>query len=64
MLHLINNSVAPVVISGYGAIAADAEKAISDFCFQSNIPIATTLKARGILPETADLSLGVLGILE
>ena len=62
MVNLINNADHPVVIAGYGSIAAYAEEAISDFCVTSNIPVATTLKARGILPETSDLSLGVLGI--
>ncbi len=59
---LINKADYPVVIAGYGAIAAGAEEAISDFCERADIPLATTLKARGILPETSDLSLGVLGI--
>ncbi|PKL51959.1 MAG: acetolactate synthase [Nitrospira bacterium HGW-Nitrospira-1] len=62
MVSLINNAVHPVVIAGYGTIASDAEQAISDFCVKSNIPVATTLKARGVLSETSDLSLGVLGI--
>ena len=62
IVSLVNNSVYPVVIAGYGAVAADAEEAISEFCVHANIPVATTLKARGILPETSALSLGVLGI--
>ncbi|RPI35068.1 MAG: thiamine pyrophosphate-binding protein, partial [Nitrospiraceae bacterium] len=62
IISLINNARNPVVIAGYGAIASDAEESLADFCVKSNIPVATTLKARGILPETSDLSLGVLGI--
>lgn len=62
MVSLINSAACPVVIAGYGSVAADAEETISNFCMQTNIPVATTLKARGILPETSDLSLGVLGI--
>lgn len=62
MVRLINSAAYPVVIAGYGSIAADAEKNISNFCIQTNIPVATTLKARGVIPETSDLSLGVLGI--
>lgn len=58
---LINSSDYPVIIAGYGSVSAGAEEAIANFCMASNIPIATTLKARGILPETHDLSLGVLG---
>ena len=62
LVSLINSSINPVVIAGYGSIAADAEEDISAFSIKSNIPVATTLKARGILPETSGLSLGVLGI--
>ena len=62
IVSLINKADYPVVIAGYGAIAARAEEAISVFCEQSGIPLATTLKGRGILPETSPLSLGVLGI--
>ena len=62
LVRLINSSANPVVIAGYGCIAAKAEEDIAGFCIKSNIPVATTLKARGILPETSDLSLGVLGI--
>ena len=62
LVNLINKSRNPVVIAGQGSVAADAEEDISGFCIQSGIPLATTLKARGILPETSDLSLGVLGI--
>lgn len=62
LVSLINNAERPVVLAGHGAIAAGAEEAISDFCIQKSIPLATTLKARGILPETAELSLGILGI--
>ena len=62
IVGLINKAGYPVVIAGYGAIASGAEKAISGFCVQADIPLATTLKARGILPETSALSLGVLGI--
>ncbi len=62
IVSLINNARNPVVIAGYGVIASDAEESLADFCLKSNIPVATTLKARGILPEPSALSLGVLGI--
>jgi len=62
IVRLINEASHPVVIAGYGAIAAGAEEEISDFCLRAEIPLATTLKARGVLPETSALSLGVLGI--
>ncbi|MDH4232625.1 MAG: thiamine pyrophosphate-binding protein [Nitrospirota bacterium] len=62
IVSLINDARHPVVIAGYGAVASGAEESLSAFCVKWNIPVATTLKARGMLPETSDLSLGVLGI--
>jgi acetolactate synthase-1/2/3 large subunit len=62
IVSLLNSSQYPVVIAGYGSILAGAENSISSFCEEAGIPLATTLKARGILPETSELSLGVLGI--
>ncbi|MEW6108140.1 MAG: thiamine pyrophosphate-binding protein [Nitrospirota bacterium] len=62
ILSMIRTSSYPVMIAGYGSILSRAEDLIADFCRKTAIPVATTLKARGILPETSDLSLGVLGI--
>jgi len=62
VISLISNALHPVIIAGNGSISGGAEEDISTFCIKTNIPVATTLKARGILPETSDLSLGVLGI--
>ncbi len=62
ILSMINASRYPVIIAGYGSILSGAEEIISGFCARTNIPVATTLKARGIVPESSGLSLGVLGI--
>ncbi|MFZ5994406.1 MAG: thiamine pyrophosphate-binding protein [Thermodesulfobacteriota bacterium] len=62
MLELIRKAERPVVIAGYGCVSSLAEGEISIFCARLNIPVATSLKARGVIPETNDLSLGVLGI--
>lgn len=62
ILKMINVSANPVVIAGYGSILARAEDSLASFCGTLKIPAATTLKARGIIPEDSALSLGVLGI--
>jgi acetolactate synthase I/II/III large subunit len=62
IVSLVTNACYPVIIAGNGSVSGGAEEDISEFCIKTNIPLATTLKARGILPETSDLSLGVLGI--
>jgi acetolactate synthase-1/2/3 large subunit len=52
----------PVVIAGYGSLVSEAEGSIARFSSKLNIPVATTLKARGVLSESSERSLGVLGI--
>ncbi len=62
IMNMITASAHPVVIAGYGSILARAEDSIASFCGSLKVPLATTLKARGIIPEGSPLSLGVLGI--
>jgi len=62
ILELVRKAEYPVVIAGYGGVSSLAEGEISNFCARLNIPVTTSLKARGVISETNDLSLGVLGI--
>ncbi|TSA13166.1 MAG: thiamine pyrophosphate-binding protein [Deltaproteobacteria bacterium] len=62
ILELVRKAEHPVIIAGYGCVSSRTEGEIFNFCTQLNIPVATSLKARGVIPETDDLSLGVLGI--
>ncbi|MDD5452477.1 MAG: thiamine pyrophosphate-binding protein [Desulfovibrionales bacterium] len=62
ILDLVRKAEYPVVIAGYGGVSSLAEGEISNFCARLNIPVTTSLKARGVISETNDLSLGVLGI--
>lgn len=59
---LILNAKRPVIIAGYGALVSDAGETLCKFSKSLGIPVATSLKARGLLPEMSDLSLGVLGV--
>ncbi len=52
----------PVIIAGYGALVSGAGEEICKFSKSLGIPVATSLKARGLLPEMSELSLGVLGV--
>jgi len=61
LVSFIASAKSPVVVAGYGSILSKAEDVIARFCRKMNIPLATSLKARGILPESSPLSLGVLG---
>lgn len=58
--RLLNNAKTPAILAGAGAHNAAQElgKLVEDY----NIPIATTLRAKGIVPENHPLSLGVVGL--
>ena len=62
ILPLIRGATHPVILAGYGSILSHAEDAVARFCAKTGTPVATSLKARGIVPESSELSLGVLGI--
>ncbi|RFB79931.1 thiamine pyrophosphate-binding protein [Methylovirgula sp. 4M-Z18] len=52
----------PLVIAGVDAINHNAHAAIADFCRAQQVPLLTTYKAKGILPETDALALGGAGL--
>jgi acetolactate synthase-1/2/3 large subunit len=60
--RLLKNSAYPVVVAGYGSVRSGAEDSISRFSSTTHIPVATSLKARGVIPESSRRCLGVLGI--
>ncbi len=62
ILSMILDAHHPVIIAGHGCVSSRSEELISEFCGTTRTPLATTLKARGIIPESSDLCLGVLGI--
>lgn len=49
----------PVIIAGYGA--REQQNAILEIAEKIGAPVATTYKAKGLIPEDHDLALGVIG---
>ena len=49
------------MLIGYGTIRSHAEKDVLQFVEHFQIPFMTTMDAKGVLPETHPLSLGVYG---
>ncbi len=49
------------ILAGNGAEDSDASKGLLKFAETFQIPVATTLKAKGVFPEDHQLSLGVFG---
>ncbi len=58
--ELIRQSSRPVIILGYGS--RSAMSTIIRFAEQFNIPVITTFKAKGLIPDDHPLACGVLGL--
>ncbi len=52
----------PLVIAGVDVITQGAGDAVATFCKTNNIPLITTYKAKGVLPEDHPLALGGAGL--
>ncbi|MBI15465.1 MAG: hypothetical protein CL782_04370 [Chloroflexi bacterium] len=60
-IKLVMDAKNPVMYIGEGVVYADAGDSLLEFAELSDIPVITTLKAKGIFPESHSLSLGVRG---
>jgi len=58
--ELIAKAQNPAILAGAGA--SNAAEQLQDLVDQFKIPIATTLRAKGIVPENHELSLGCVGL--
>ena len=52
----------PLAIAGVGVLQQNAEREVADFLKALGIPLITTYKAKGVLPEDHTLSLGATGL--
>ncbi len=52
----------PLVIAGLDVLNQNGSEAVAQFCRDHAIPLITTYKGKGILPETDPLSLGGAGL--
>jgi len=52
----------PVMIAGLDILAEDAAGTVAQFCKTHQIPIITSYKAKGVLPESHPLALGGAGL--
>jgi len=59
---LVRDARAPVIIAGDGCIRAGARDAVAALAEAFRIPVATSLKAKGVIAEGSPLSLGCLGV--
>ncbi|MDP2832802.1 MAG: thiamine pyrophosphate-binding protein [Pseudomonadota bacterium] len=60
--RLIQAASTPVIVAGYGAIKAGARGDVARLSTALGIPVASSLKAKGVVSEGSQLSLGCLGV--
>ncbi len=59
--ELLANARRPAIIAGWGVYLSRAMSELLQLAEQLQIPVATSPKAKGVFPESHELSLGVLG---
>ena len=62
LTELLQAAHNPVIVAGHGCIQAGAREVVAAFSERFNIPVATSLKAKGVVAEGTPLSLGCLGV--
>ena len=59
---MLANAKRPVILAGHGVLIAKAEEELCAVARQFDVPVVTTLLGKGIIDETHELSLGMLGM--
>ena len=62
LAQLVREASHPVIVAGYGCIRAGARGEVTRLAEALNIPVATSLKGKGVVAEGSELSLGCLGV--
>lgn len=58
----LSQAGAPIAVAGLDVLNHGAEKAVAEFCQRFGVPLVTTYKAKGVLPEDDPLALGGAGL--
>ena len=62
LARMLMAASAPVIVAGYGCINSGAQETIAQLSDCLGIPVATSLKAKGVIAEGGGMSLGCLGV--
>ncbi|MDD5328780.1 MAG: thiamine pyrophosphate-binding protein [Sulfuricella sp.] len=62
LAELIVAAKHPVMVAGYGCIKSGAQEAVAQLSEALAIPVTTSLKAKGVIGDGSELSLGSLGV--
>ncbi|MDH3692163.1 MAG: thiamine pyrophosphate-binding protein [Gammaproteobacteria bacterium] len=60
--RLVSNATRPVMIAGLEILYQQSTQMVADVVRRFNIPLITTYKAKGVIPEDDPLSLGAAGL--
>ncbi len=61
-VELLREARRPLIIAGYGCIRSGAQQALRSISESLNIPVTSSLKAKGAVDERSALALGSLGV--
>jgi acetolactate synthase-1/2/3 large subunit len=61
-VELLREARRPLIIAGYGCIRAGAQEPLKNISERLNIPVTSSLKAKGAIDERSALVLGSLGV--
>ena len=61
-LELIGGAARPVIYAGGGLVRAGADAELRAFAERLGLPVVTTLMARGVIPDTHELAVGMPGM--
>ena len=61
-VELIRAAQRPLIVAGYGCIRSGAQEHLRSISERLNIPVTSSLKAKGAIDERSALSLGSLGV--
>lgn len=62
LAELVQQARNPVILAGYGCIRSGAHEVVARFSEALTIPVATSLKGKGVVSEQSPLALGTLGV--
>ncbi len=59
---LIRAAERPLIVAGHGCLRAGAQESLARISQRLNIPVASSLKAKGVFDERSPMALGSLGV--
>ncbi|MEZ4368763.1 MAG: thiamine pyrophosphate-binding protein [Kofleriaceae bacterium] len=62
VVDLLDGASRPLLLVGSGATTGAAPALLAELVARTGVPVATTPKAKGVLPESSPYALGVLGL--